>query len=1358
MKVRSWINAGVASVLVASLSIATAGAASSYTSITPDPVEFGSIVPGTSTLLSTTVTNVSNQTIKVNASESSPVFSTDQTTAPDTPRANACFYFSQAQGINIATSVPPQGTCKLYFRFSPTANGDFSTSATVGVFENGGSTIATDAVFLHGVGAPAEGPATAGTMGTDPTTIAFGPWFTGDSVVRGVTVTNNSNGKVIFKGDYPGGPFSNPGFSSPNECFNTAGTQSRVISIGGTCIISFKFAPTAAGNFSGTAALTMYGSSGTPGSYVPTPIATASLDSKGVPLSGTGATAGTTVNPTTLAFGNVTVGSKARLTATVTNTSKAPSRYTITAPNGSPYSVVPDVDDPSSDSCNQGATGLYVVGTATCKVTVEFAPTTTGSQPGTLTIHQGRGSDSVEVGTVALNTSGAGVAAAAPTFTLTPATLAFGNVTVSGSKVLSTVVKNTSTVPLRFRPAYPSGSSYADPDVVVAYPNACQGGDRIFQPGESCNLYVEFRPISTGSKPGSIPVEAFRLDGPFATVLATKTLTTSGTGVVAAFSMSPTTLAFGNMTLSGSKVLSTVVTNDSSTPLRIRPRYPAGSMYATPEFVGAYPDVCESSERILQVGESCHLYVEFRPTSTGSKPGSIPVEAYRLDGPTTTVLATKTLTTSGTGVAVAFTLTPATVAFGNVTVSDSRVLSTVVKNTSTIPLRFRPAYPSGSSYADPDVVVVYPDACQGGDRILQPGESCKLYVEFRPFSTGSKPGSIPVEAFRLDGPFATVLATKTLTTSGTGVEATYTFNPTSLTFGNVTVGAVKYLTTTVTNTSNRSLTFSPGFPAGSAYSSTGDGTTGCRTAEDLPRVVAPGGTCVLSVRFAPTATGVVNDVMTVKGLQAGTPLELASETVAVGGTGVEPTYTFSPTSLAFGSVTVFSSRTLTTTVTNTSGLSLTFSPHFPAESRYTSVGDGTTGCRTAEDVPRVVAPGATCVLTVRFAPMAAVVHNDVMTVKAFQAGTPLEVASKTVNVGGTGIQPTYTFSPTSLAFGNVTVGAVRSLTTTITNTSGLAMSFSPGFGAGSKYAELGDGTTGCRTTEGAQRIVAPGGTCVVTVRFAPTANGLVNDVMTVRAYQAGTPLEVASKTVRVGGTGVAPTYTFGPASLAFGNVTVGGAKSLTTTVTNTSGLALTFSPSFPAGSKYSSTGDGTTGCRTTEGAPRVVAPGGTCVLAVRFAPTATGQVNAVMTVKAFQAGTPLEVGSKTVNVGGTGVAAAYTFNPTSLSFGSIATGTTLVKTVTVTNNSTIGLSFAPSYGSANRYSVGGPLETRDCVTASGPRLIPPRGSCVLKIAFSPNARATFNGTVVVNVSRPDLAGGPSVAVGSKNITVSGAGT
>jgi hypothetical protein len=413
-----------------------------------------------------------------------------------------------------------------------------------------------------------------------------------------------------------------------------------------------------------------------------------------------------------------------------------------------------------------------------------------------------------------------------------------------------------------------------------------------------------------------------------------------------------------------------------------------------------------------------------------------------------------------------------------------------------------------------------------------------------------------------------------------------------------------------------------------------------------------------------------------------------------------PAIALNPASLDFQTVTVGSSKTLSTQVQNSGTASLNVTGISPCA--------GTSGSVTwAPAAPFTVAAGGSTTLSVTFAPTAA---------GALPAGSCLAIASNdpakpTVNLGlaGTGAStaaPAIALNPTSLNFQTVTVGSSKTLSAQVQNTGTASLNVT-------SVALCAGTPTSITWMPTGPFTVAAGGSANLSVTFAPTAAG---------ALPAGACLAIASNdpakpTVNLGLSGTAtntaaPAIALNPTSLNFQTVTVGSSKMLSAQVQNTGTTSLNVtSVSSCAGTPNSVT--------WMPSGPFSVAAGGNTNLSVTFAPTVAG---------ALPAGTCLTIASNdptrpTVNLGISGTATgtagpAIMIEPASLDFQTVVVGTPRQLTVQVhnTGNAALNLtSIALCSGTPTTLSW----------TPSAPGTVAPGASLALSVSYTPAAEGAL---------------------------------
>jgi hypothetical protein len=224
------------------------------------------------------------------------------------------------------------------------------------------------------------------------------------------------------------------------------------------------------------------------------------------------------------------------------------------------------------------------------------------------------------------------------------------------------------------------------------------------------------------------------------------------------------------------------------------------------------------------------------------------------------------------------------------------------------------------------------------------------------------------------------------------------------------------------------------------------------------------------------------------------------------------------------------------------------------------------------------------------------------------------VATWSDQVAVYGIVAQYSVSATSLAFGNEPLNVLTApQVITVTNTGTIPLpltSITLSNVPPHPFSE----TTTCGSS------VAVGGSCTISIVFNPLTAGSKAAALTIKAGNGG-----GTQTVALTGTGVVPTYTVSPTSLAFGSepLLVPTAPHVIT-VKNTSSIALPVSSitlSSPSPHPFSETNT----CGTS------VAVGATCTISVVFNPLLAGAKAAVLSVNTGGFG-----GTQTVTLSGTG--------------------------------------------------------------------------------------------------------------------------
>ena len=279
------------------------------------------------------------------------------------------------------------------------------------------------------------------------------------------------------------------------------------------------------------------------------------------------------------------------------------------------------------------------------------------------------------------------------------------------------------------------------------------------------------------------------------------------------------------------------------------------------------------------------------------------------------------------------------------------------------------------------------------------------------------------------------------------------------------------------------------------------------TAADSPLITVAGITAVTQYAgLLPGALGVVQiNVQLPQNLPSGSlPLVIQStgdsspsvNLYVQGNLASVPKLSLSTSFLAFDTVTVGQTKDLSLVASNAGNAPLTVN---------TLQASGSGFSVTSPAVPFTVQPQSSQTITVRYAPAAAGASSGSLTVSSNDPGSP-----GVVNFSGTGAAaatPAIGISPTSLNFGNVTVGQTKDLTVAINNSGGAQLTLN------SLAA-----STGFLVTSPITPInIPPGGSTSVTVRFAPSTAAAITGTLIISSNDPKT----STLSIVLSGTGVA---------------------------------------------------------------------------------------------------------------------------------------------------------------------------------------------------------------------------------------------
>jgi hypothetical protein len=246
----------------------------------------------------------------------------------------------------------------------------------------------------------------------------------------------------------------------------------------------------------------------------------------------------------------------------------------------------------------------------------EFRITNLNPVPCDVTAQAGGDDDDKEVRDAPNDCSNDGGAQAVCNIAVSPTILAFGDVTVGNSPTLSTMVSNNGDAACDVTLAQ-SGSN----DFAIS-------GNTSFSvaPGGNQNVSVIYTPGQVGADNGTLAVSSNDPDTPTVNVNLT------GNGVdqqvqECNIAVSPTTLAFGDVTVGNSPTLSTTVSNSGAAACNVNLARTGGNDFA----------ITSATSFNVAAGGSQSVSVSYTPGQTGADNGNVEVNSNDPDTPTVNV-------------------------------------------------------------------------------------------------------------------------------------------------------------------------------------------------------------------------------------------------------------------------------------------------------------------------------------------------------------------------------------------------------------------------------------------------------------------------------------------------------------------------------------------------------------------------------------------------------------------------------------------------------------------------------------------------------------------------------------------------
>lgn len=417
-----------------------------------------------------------------------------------------------------------------------------------------------------------------------------------------------------------------------------------------------------------------------------------------------------------------------------------------------------------------------------------------------------------------------------------------------------------------------------------------------------------------------------------------------------------------------------------------------------------------------------------------------------------------------------------------------------------------------------------------------------------------------------------------------------------------------------------------------------------------------------------------------------------------------------PTSLSFGSVTVNTkSAAATVVVTNDRLHSVSIRQISSSLPEFIVVSSA---------MPITLDAHGSASFQVVFEPNAAQSFSGSVVVRTKNRNGSTSTDSVAVTGAGLSATPTQTYllsgSASSLSFGNTLVGSSASQATTLTNsgTGGLTISQATITGAGFNVSGFTRAVT-----------LAAGESLTLNVSFAPATTGSVTGSLSVVSNATSSPA-----TIVLTGTGVQPQISVVPASVSFANVPVGVTNTQSLSIKNPGTANLSITQASLAGTAFRFSG---------LALPLSLPPGGSSTFSVAFTPASASSFYANLTLVNNTPNSPLVVPLAATVVSSV---LQLTAAPTSLSFGSLTTGTSATQSVTLANTGNSSVSVSNISVSGAGFSATGFAVPLTLVAGQ---------STSFSVTFDPSTTGSLPGSVTVT---SNAANSPLV------ISLSGSGT
>jgi hypothetical protein len=762
---------------------------------------------------------------------------------------------------------------------------------------------------------------------------------------------------------------------------------------------------------------------------------TLTLTGNGLPLTGL------LLTPTQLDFGPVAVHSSSAPTL-FTLTNLTPTTATLSSPVLTGDFVI------GSAASGGASCGGPLAPNASCFIQVAYAPTATGLATGTLIIASGTATASATLTAYGLPDPG---------LSLNPDALVFRNVPGPTATQQTITLANTGIYNLQVGGLSSTSASF--------HPSTTCG---TLTPGATCTITVLFTPTNA-TVTGTLSISVTSSAGS-STTSYTVALTGAYTIEDAGLQILPNQAVYGPAATSTLGLTRQFTINNlTAKSLTLSLALPRQFVLTEPPCVALAPN------------GSCNFSVTFLPLTNGDITGTLFAQATPTDGGAT---LNGLAYVEGFGIGSGSLSITGPVLPGNL-LDFGQVAS---GQTTTRTLTFTNS--GNASVTIRRVTSEWPflstTTC---GTTLAPAQSCTATLTYSPINQAAQSSSPP--PFSTDA--GTLVIESDASSSPSFIDLTGTVTPLTVNVPSNTAPLVSYMV------SQGSLSFAAtsggnaSTPQAVTLTNSGTATihiTKLTTTPDFTvasfcAAIIPNSSCSITVTFTPQASSSQAITTVISALEITSDASSSLDFISLLGTATPSTLVLSPVALDFGAVLVGATATLPIKVTNGS-------PNPATLGGITSTGDYTVAgnCPTAGSQ---LAPGASCTLQITFAPTQDGTRSGTVSIASSLTTLPLAVI-----LTGSGAQSHLQITPTSLSFGNLTIGSPSKLTLSLANT-GTAPVSRIALAIAGDYAI----TTPCSTTT-----LAAGASCAITITFTPTVAGNRTGSLSITSSDPNSPLTV----------------------------------------------------------------------------------------------------------------------------------------------------------------------------------------------------------------------------------------------------------